>query len=39
MVFQEYALFPWVTVAQNIRFGLDIKRRLSERLRRRPRAG
>jgi NitT/TauT family transport system ATP-binding protein len=26
MVFQEYALFPWMTVAQNIRFGLDIKR-------------
>ncbi|WP_018259780.1 ABC transporter ATP-binding protein [Methylobacterium sp. WSM2598] len=25
MVFQEYALFPWMTVAQNIRFGLDIK--------------
>jgi NitT/TauT family transport system ATP-binding protein len=26
MVFQEYALFPWMTVAQNIRFGLEIKR-------------
>jgi NitT/TauT family transport system ATP-binding protein len=25
MVFQEYALFPWMTVAQNIRFGLEIK--------------
>lgn len=25
MVFQEYALFPWMTVAQNIAFGLDIK--------------
>jgi NitT/TauT family transport system ATP-binding protein len=25
MVFQEYALFPWMTVEQNIRFGLDIK--------------
>jgi NitT/TauT family transport system ATP-binding protein len=26
MVFQEYALFPWMTVADNIAFGLDIKR-------------
>lgn len=26
MVFQEYALFPWMTVAQNISFGLEIKR-------------
>jgi NitT/TauT family transport system ATP-binding protein len=25
MVFQEYALFPWMTVAQNIQFGLEIK--------------
>ncbi|MES2206369.1 MAG: ABC transporter ATP-binding protein [Pseudomonadota bacterium] len=25
MVFQEYALFPWMTVAQNISFGLEIK--------------
>ncbi len=25
MVFQEYALFPWMTVEQNIGFGLDIK--------------
>jgi NitT/TauT family transport system ATP-binding protein len=25
MVFQEYALFPWQTVAQNIAFGLEIK--------------
>jgi NitT/TauT family transport system ATP-binding protein len=25
MVFQEYALFPWMTVAQNIGFGLSIK--------------
>jgi NitT/TauT family transport system ATP-binding protein len=26
MVFQEYALFPWMTVEQNIGFGLEIKR-------------
>jgi NitT/TauT family transport system ATP-binding protein len=26
MVFQEYALFPWMTVEQNIGFGLQIKR-------------
>jgi NitT/TauT family transport system ATP-binding protein len=25
MVFQEYALFPWMTVEQNIAFGLTIK--------------
>ena len=25
MVFQEYALFPWMTVSQNIAFGLEIK--------------
>ena len=25
MVFQEYALFPWMTVEQNIGFGLSIK--------------
>ncbi len=25
MVFQEYALFPWMTVERNIAFGLDIK--------------
>ena len=27
MVFQEYALFPWMTVAQNIAFGLQIQAR------------
>lgn len=26
MVFQDYALFPWMTVAQNIGFGLEMKR-------------
>jgi NitT/TauT family transport system ATP-binding protein len=26
MVFQEYALFPWMTVAQNVSFGLEIKK-------------
>lgn len=25
MVFQEYALFPWMTVAENVSFGLEIK--------------
>ncbi len=25
MVFQEYALFPWMTVEANIAFGLDIR--------------
>jgi len=25
MVFQEYALFPWMTVAQNIAFGLKVQ--------------
>jgi NitT/TauT family transport system ATP-binding protein len=40
MVFQEYALFPWMTVANNVAFGLeikgikraDIKRRVAELL-------
>ncbi|WP_374423345.1 ABC transporter ATP-binding protein [Chromobacterium sp.] len=27
MVFQEYALFPWMTVEQNIGFGLEIQKR------------
>jgi NitT/TauT family transport system ATP-binding protein len=26
MVFQEYALFPWMTVACNVAFGLEIKK-------------
>ncbi len=26
MVFQEYALFPWMTVAQNVAFGLEMKK-------------
>jgi len=26
MVFQEYALFPWMTVAENITFGLKIRK-------------
>ena len=26
MVFQTYTLFPWMTVEQNIRFGLKIKK-------------
>lgn len=25
-IFQEYSTFPWLTVEQNIRFGLDIKK-------------
>ena len=27
MVFQEYALFPWMTVAKNIAFGLEIQKK------------
>lgn len=32
MVFQEYALFPWMTVAENITFGLRIKNEASEKI-------
>jgi NitT/TauT family transport system ATP-binding protein len=35
MVFQEYALFPWMTVEQNIGFGLEIKRVPRDVIRRR----
>jgi NitT/TauT family transport system ATP-binding protein len=38
MVFQEYALFPWMTVEKNIAFGLEIKRLVPARGNR-PRAG
>ncbi|MEY2633302.1 MAG: hypothetical protein RIR00_1956 [Pseudomonadota bacterium] len=27
MVFQEYALFPWMSVAENIAFGMEVQRR------------
>jgi NitT/TauT family transport system ATP-binding protein len=37
MVFQEYALFPWMTVADNIGFGLRVQRRPREGIRRRVR--
>lgn len=33
MVFQEYALFPWMTVAENISFGLKIKKLSKQEIR------
>ena len=30
MVFQDYALFPWYTIAQNILFGLQLRRNKAE---------
>ncbi|KHD88311.1 MAG: sulfonate ABC transporter ATP-binding protein [Bdellovibrio sp. ArHS] len=32
MVFQEYALFPWMTVAENIVFGLKIRKESPEKM-------
>jgi NitT/TauT family transport system ATP-binding protein len=32
MVFQEYALFPWMTVAQNVAFGLEIRKTAKARI-------
>ena len=34
MVFQEYGLFPWMTVAENIAFGLEIKKLPKQAIRR-----
>jgi NitT/TauT family transport system ATP-binding protein len=34
MVFQEYALFPWMTVAQNVAFGLEMKGEAKDMIRR-----
>ena len=34
MVFQDYALFPWLTVYENIAFGLKIKRMASPEIKR-----
>ncbi len=33
MVFQEYALFPWMTVEKNIAFGLEIKKQTRAQIR------
>jgi NitT/TauT family transport system ATP-binding protein len=33
MVFQEYALFPWMTVEANIAFGLQIKKQSKDEIR------
>ncbi len=35
MVFQEYALFPWMTVERNVAFGLEMKREPRPRIRER----
>ena len=35
MVFQEYALFPWMTVEQNVAFGLEIKKMQKSAIRQR----
>ncbi len=32
MVFQEYALFPWMTVGENIRFGMEIQGKSKEHI-------
>jgi NitT/TauT family transport system ATP-binding protein len=33
MVFQEYALFPWMTVAENVAFGLEVKKLAKQAIR------
>ncbi len=33
MVFQEYALFPWMTVEQNVAFGLEVRKVSRDRIR------
>ena len=38
MVFQEYALFPWMTVERNIAFGLEIKKLPKAQIREKVRA-
>lgn len=35
MVFQEYALFPWMTVASNVAFGLEIQKMAQQAIRER----